>query len=121
MTAPKDEKYIVYKREEFRDWCRQVREGSMKALRGELMEGEIQNYTDVMTLALDDAVVMRRQDAFSPPAFDAYSNGIQIVVEILQADEGGSNTGVLRSLEEKALYFREQADAAWETKSKMPD
>lgn len=103
MTV-KDEKYIVFKRA---DYDRVLL--TFAAGRGELaMLGEIE---------VPDAVVMRRQDVFSPPALDAYANGIQVALTICKAVGVEAPEG----LQEKADYFHEQSAEAWLTERKIPD
>ena len=60
------EKYVVFKRQEFKQWY------------DEWPETE-----DELPQAVLDAVVIRRQDIFAPPALDAYANTIQACVEVL--------------------------------------
>lgn len=90
----KDEKYVVFKRSD---------------LAGLPFPEHIQ--------AVPDAVVMRRQDVFSPPALDAYANGIQVALTICKALFIEPPEG----LQEKADYFHQQAVAAWEADRKIPD
>ena len=104
-------KYVVMKRT---DW--------------EAMDLPVEIRFDIDTHALDDAVVIRRQDVFSAPAFDAYANLIMATIEGLQAmtkdinvmDEG-SMAEVIGSLQQTAQYFSQQAAYAWDTVRKLPD
>jgi hypothetical protein len=66
----RDDKYIVFKRDEFNDWA-----------------------LGLITVAprpasLDDAVVIRTQDVFAGPALHTYAAGINIAIRI-----AGSLTG----------------------------
>lgn len=97
-----DKKYVVFKAEEFSKWYQTV----------ESKGGEV-------PMALDDAVVIRRQDVFAPPALDAYSNAILTTVEIIRAD--GGPIGRAENLEKIATYFHEQAALSWDTNRKLPD
>lgn len=97
------EKYVVFKRQEFKQWY------------DEWPETE-----DELPQAVLDAVVIRRQDAFAPPALDAYANAIQTLLEMV-------GMGVTMEIEqysklrEIADYFHEQAAKAWDEKRKLPD
>jgi hypothetical protein len=71
---------------------------------------------------IDDAVVIRRQDLFAPPALDAYANAIQIANTIAShapVDERATHT--MTRLQGIADYFHSQAEAAWLTERKLPD
>lgn len=94
-------KYIVFKRAEFDQWL--INHPS------DLL-GKDGNYAVV---PVPDAVVIRRQDVFAPPALDAYANSISIALEISEAP----NT----HLQVIADYFHEQACEAWQTDRKIPD
>jgi hypothetical protein len=77
-------------------------------------------------LEVDDAVVIRRQDAFAPPALDAYANLITAAIQVSQ-DFSSHIPGVDQEppsvirLREIADYFHEQAALAWDTHRKLPD
>ena len=97
-------KYIVFNREEYEN--------------------------DTQAQEIPDAVVIRRQDAFAPPALDAYANGIQAVIETFKAIQDQMFDGEpplteftdqLNSLQEKADDFHQQAELAWGTQRKLPD
>jgi len=83
-------KYFVYKNDNGRD--------------GELVE---------------DAVVIRRQDIFAPPALDAYANAIQTCIEVLC--NGTKPSGRTLELQAVADYFHDQAAKAWTEQRKLPD
>lgn len=98
----KDSKYIVFKREEYELW---------------LYRAEAKEHLDYHPISIDDAVVIRRQDVFAPPALDAYGNAILCVVEaIKEKDED-----LAERLQDIADYFHGQANLAWQEKRKMPD
>jgi hypothetical protein len=97
------EKYVVAKTEDFDRWWDDVGYG-MPDLN-----------------VIPDAVVIRRQDIFAPPALDAYANGIRVAIEAMKSDNAGYNDKVVERLEDIAQYFHEQALLAWETDRKVPD
>ena len=82
-------KYIVFKRDEF------------------MAEGT--------AAELEDAVVIRRQDIFAPPALDAYANAMTCVIEASADDR------MRRQLQPIADYFHDQAAKAWTEERKLPD
>ncbi len=113
-----DEKYVVFKRKEFDDWYDSLTEIS-----------------DSPPSSVEDAVVIRRQDVFAPPALDAYANSIQACIEIMddvffhdapeaifdtreQMERAVNQNTRLRAI---ADYFHEQAAVAWDTDRKLPD
>lgn len=72
--------------------------------------------------ALDDAVVIRRQDVFAAPALEAYANAIQCLIEAIDlvpydADLDKSK----QSLRDIADYFHDQADRSYMIQRKLPD
>lgn len=106
----KDEKYVVFKRNEFYEM--------MGALALPPYEGVDDNggnvdcapiaekiINTVEATAIDDAVVIRRQDVFSTPALDAY----YFVLRLLER------------LQDIADHFHTQAQLAWNTDRKLPD
>lgn len=105
-------KYIVFKADEFVAACQDLRERT--------------DYPADQILLncrnLEDAVVIRRQDVFAPPALDGYANSITVALEMARAVEGGSEPSPLaRRLQETATYFHEQAALSWDTHRKVPD
>lgn len=71
---------------------------------------------------VEDAVVIRRQDVFAPPALDAYANAIQTAVEVMSGfgiTPGGSSP--IDQLRDIADYFHDQAAKAWAEQRKLPD
>jgi len=105
----KDQKYVVFKREEF-----------AKCMAALLVEVDPTIPADIASRSLNDAVVIRRQDIFAPPALDAYANAILVVVEGLKLT-GLVTPGLLSDLTQVADYFHQQAKLAWETNRKLPD
>lgn len=72
------------------------------------------------SLAVEDAVVIRCQDVFAPPALDAYANAISVALELDAActTEPNPRATQLRAI---ADYFHEQAVLSWDTDRKLPD
>ncbi len=97
-----DDKYVVFKRDEFRDWYQTV-----------------ESHGGHVPMALDDAVVIRRQDVFAPPSLDAYANAITVALEL--TTHGVSQSERSKKLRNIADYFHDQAVLAWETDRKIPD
>jgi len=97
-----DGKYITFKRADFCIWLEAARD--MGAFEVEM---------DPSVMELEDAVVIRRQDLFAPPALDAYANSIQVALSILNHPD--------EVLSEIADYFHEQAVLSWQTERKLPD
>lgn len=115
----KDSKYLVWKRNEMEKWM------SERATEG-------------LPSPVPDAVVIRRQDIFAPPAFDAYANAIQCVIEALlkvsgELEEPMSKVPeffpattftpqeVAKRLQDVADYFHAQASIAYDSERKLPD
>jgi hypothetical protein len=130
MEKIDDQKYIVFKRNDFYEMMGKL---ALPPYFGETGTGRKEvagKHWNCAPIAeeikataertcLPDAVVIRRQDVFAPPALDAYANAIQVVVEMSQ---GSSVNGAsLEHLREVADYFHEQACKAWECQRKLPD
>ena len=110
-----DSKYIVFKRADLDELVDEIRESDPKDVGIALDSWRV-----------DDAVVIRRQDMFSPPALDGYANTITAAVESIKAAYDGDGLppdvyGVVRRLQGTADYFHSQALAAWDTDRKIPD
>lgn len=96
----KDEKYLVFKRDEFIE-----RHGT-----GKLVE------------ALDDAVVIRKQDIFAGPALHAYASSIQTAIEVVETSGAEFNRRARAKLYEVRDYFFQQALEADDVNpKKVPD
>lgn len=116
---PYDEKYFVIKRTELMRLQRNVDEGRAGTAKDILRAININQ--------IDDAVVIRKQDVFAPPALDAYANAIQCVIETLK--EVGTQLSLVepdltlkaKTLQGIADYFRVQAEDAYDRKRKLPD
>lgn len=100
-----NEKYVVFKRDEWERW---VKESGSRAI------------TITSPDEVEDAVVIRRQDVFAPPALDAYANAITVSLCLAHEDSPYSRRELSR-LQDIADYFHEQAQLAWETDRKIPD
>lgn len=98
-----DKKYVVFKRLDFEEWY------------AELPEADYPPF-------IEDAVVIRRQDVFAPPALDAYGNAILCVVEAMKTDERPEIVDTVDRLQGIADYFHSQANLAWQIRDrKLPD
>lgn len=64
------------------------------------------DYSYLMSKAIDDAVVIRRQDVFAGPALHAYAANIRLAATLLK---GTQQEGDLLAI---ASYFHEQATLA---------
>lgn len=92
------DKYVVFKRE---DW----EESGVSRM-------------NALPQPIEDAVVIRRQDVFAPPALDAYANSISVALALLPEEvELDGKT----DLQEIADYFADQAAQSWQTDRKIPD
>lgn len=70
---------------------------------------------------VEDAVVIRRQDVFAPPALDAYANAMAVVIETLRSADVQYEGVRVDRLQEIADYFADQAAKAWTESRKLPD
>lgn len=104
-----DDKYVVFK---IGDWLDFWKEFPDSPDTEHLL-------TPLQRKRLDDAVVIRRQDVFAPPALDAYANCIMVVLETEKAING--NTKLAQRLQNIADYFHTQAAEAWQADRKVPD
>lgn len=113
-----DEKYIVFKRVDFAMLMNELYSWNNLAWIG----GEINKRLD--EILIEDAVVIRRQDVFSPPALDMYANSILTAIDALQSYgimRDGNNPTAIDRLHDIAAYFHNQAEMAWGTDRKIPD
>lgn len=119
-----DSKYVVFKREEFFQLMGELAMPPWEHANGEMcgsdadcapIAAKIQSR--VAEVSLDDAVVIRRQDLFAPPALASYANGIAVAIEVMPHD-----SPVRQQLQDVADYFHEQAEKSWNTDyRKIPD
>ncbi len=96
-----DNKYVTFKADEFSDWYQTVEAKG-----------------DTIPMAVDDAVVIRRQDAFAGPALLTYASNIALTARLL-ADNGQELAA--KRMQGIADYFHEQAEIALDTIGKLPD
>lgn len=106
-----DDKYVVLKREGMEDMLKELilKLGEDATADVAFLFGKYQ---------LLDAVVIRRQDVFAPPALDAYANSIVVALQLIP--ETGE-PGVKERLKEIADYFADQAEKSWHDVRKLPD
>lgn len=76
---------------------------------------------NLLSAEIPDAVVIRRQDVFAPPALDAYANAILTGVEIAKHSGADIDNERVAALSEVATFFHEQAVLSWNTNRKFPD
>lgn len=95
-----DEKYVVFKRDEW-----------------EKLEP---TFPVEIPRPVEDAVVIRRQDAFAGPALHTYAASIQTAIEILTFAHPEDDY-LVRGLEPIRDYFHEQAGLADAVDHKVPD
>lgn len=117
----KNEKYVVFKRE---DWDEVMRR--TQAINDDRTQGlpPVSPLAPLMTLnqmEIDDAVVIRRQEVFSGPALAAYAHGIHIAIKVARLHETGEPNETARRLVEIADYFHEQSELAYGESFKIPD
>lgn len=96
-----DAKYVVFKRDEFEEWS----DGRYDFLPGRVC----------------DAVVIRRQDMFAASALDTYADSISVAISVMRLCRDGEVGEQVKRLQGIADYFREQAYAARDTFTKIPD
>jgi len=94
-----DDKYVVFKKKEWAEANRHIRP---------------------MPEPLEDAVVIRCQDVFAPPALDAYGNAILCVIEAMKKMPGADKER-MEELQDIADYFHRRASDAWQVERKLPD
>jgi hypothetical protein len=104
----KDEKYIVFKRDDYEAYKWDQRY---------MLEEQ----------AIPDAIVIRKQDVFAPPALEGYANAIVCVIDSLkhaQKEFGIIDADLaaeIASLQRIADYFKAQADDSYDFQRKLPD
>lgn len=101
MTDSNDEKYITFNRAAFFAMLHDV--------------GATRMFKRSEMLALDDAVVIRRQDLFASPCLSTYASMIALVASNINDDERAKDLlGI-------ADYFHRQAELAAAEGYKFPD
>lgn len=100
-----DNKYITFKRE---DW------DSMHERHASIYHNTLKALEDE---ALEDAVVIRTQDAFAAAALHTYANSIAVAARCI----GELAPSTSQRLQKIADYFHERAVEASDVKTKLPD
>lgn len=94
MTTP-DEKYVVFKADEFSDWYQTV-DGA----------------GDTVPMRLDDAVVIRTKDIFAGPVLHTYAGAVQTAIEVIRGTDTHSSRDWISHLEQVRDYFHDRANEA---------
>ena len=108
-----DDKYIVFKREDFDEFFRLVQAD--------------RPYIEALTdRSLNDAVVIRTQDVFAGPALHCYAASISVAAKLVSAqhidrDYTEEEASQINRLQQIADYFHERALEADESEQKVPD
>lgn len=108
-----ERKYFVVKTRDFEDMLAQIAHAGLSPTIGGILN-------ELAEKELDDAVVIRRQDQFAPPALDAYANSILVALSLVAHNDQHAQERA-KSLKEIADYFHHQASLAWDTARKLPD
>lgn len=106
---PTDEKYVTFNRQDLMEWL-----GEMSTLDWRDRPPSL-FVDDVNTLAIHDAVVIRRQDKFASPCLLTYASMIGMV------GENHPDPKVRAELLDIADYFQRQGELAGEEAYKLPD
>lgn len=103
---PVNEKYIVFKRQDWYAWLAR--------------SAAISEPTDFGWGGneVTDAVVIRRQDLFAPAALSMYAHAISIATAVLRIE---GEQAMARRLQAVADYFHEQGELATDQAHKLPD
>lgn len=97
MTEPiRDDKYIVFPRDQFKE--------QLSKLHPRLFQD----------IEIPDAVVIRRQDVFAPPALHSYAMAMAVAISLTDDEV------TRKRLQRVADYFHQQAEAASEEAYKLP-
>lgn len=99
-----DQKFIVFKRDEFVAWRNQAEIGGA-------------HHDIPEPHHLEDAVVIRKTDAFAAPVLHAYASMVLTAMEVLR---DGSGEASYRDLESVHDYFMNAAQEADETQKRFP-
>ncbi|MGH9907072.1 MAG: hypothetical protein ACRD8U_15995 [Pyrinomonadaceae bacterium] len=117
MDELRDEKYIVFKREDWQEWWGQW-QGEMSKAPASMVTNSLD---DLEELSLDDGVVIRTQDVFSGPALATYANSIQVAIDILRMSDPVDEY-YLQRLRDTADYCHQQSEIAFHRPDqKIPD
>lgn len=102
-----EEKYVVFKKEDFDNWA--------DGTRG-------YHEDDLLRHVLDHSVVIRLQDVFAPSALHAYASSIQTAIEIVDnIVHLADGEDVITRMSSIRDYFFEQAQKSEHMKRKVPD
>jgi hypothetical protein len=109
-------KYVIFKTE---DWHNLINEIGLRFTnRPDHMAPILRQ---AMALMVDDGVVIRRRDAFSPAPLHMYSLMMESTIAAIKKQPGGYSEQFVQHLQSRADYFHEQAMRAEEENYKIPD
>lgn len=103
----KDDKYIVFKRDEYARWFHVVQKAAA-------------NYDVDLPRYLPDAVVIRTQDVFAGPALHGYAAALSIAIHVLK-NIPVHDPDQVQDLQDIADYFHLRAVEADDGPRKLPD
>lgn len=99
-----DNKYIVFKRDEYEDFCKA-------------------NELDIdwhVPLPIGDAVVLRLQDRFTAGALECYAHSVMAACELIE-DFAMPSVVETKRLRQISDHFMDQAEASRHAQRKLPD
>lgn len=97
----KDEKFIVFKREDLQRWMDDVQRGTVEG--------------GLLGMALDDAVVIRTRDIFAAPVLHLYAAQMEVAAQLAYDADAAAE---LRWI---GAYFKRRAIEADKGDHKFPD
>jgi hypothetical protein len=114
-----NDKYVVFKRDEFNEWARVMHDAVEEVAEGK----ELNLRVHLNQISLQDAVVIRKQDVFAAPGLYGYAASIQTAIEVAQRLDPSSLTEEEQwRLEALRDFFFEQGhEAAEHSPKKIPD
>jgi hypothetical protein len=122
MAQADDQKYIVFKRNQFYELMGELALPPWTDADGSLLGGDIdcaplaQHISErAEAVCLSDAVVIRRQDYLASPALASYAANIGMALHLIADPE------VRSTLQAVADYFQRQSELAAEEGWKLPD
>lgn len=102
----KDNKYIVFKRDDWERW----------------VDKQMELDHSLPLMPVEEVVVIRLQDVFAGPALHAYSSSVSTIIETLEAENVVLGGNLMSRLHRVRDYFFEQALAADDVRTrKVPD
>jgi hypothetical protein len=114
-----DQKYVVFKKEDLINFVSEILDEEDQSKTFELLLRAVDAWK------LEDAVVIRQQDEFAPPALDGYANSITAATRVIRNAQGNGMPvdmwSMVRQLEGIADYFHQAAVESWNTQRKIPD